>query len=75
MHNFVKIENNDGLVRDVRTNAVITSSSDKIRDYNAKKFAASQRDIAIQQNKKEIDDMKKDISDIKEMLTQLLKGK
>ena len=75
MHNFVKIEDNDSLVRDMRTNAVIASSSDKIRDYNMKKLAAAQRDEVLQKNQREIDDMKKDISDIKEMLTQLLKGK
>lgn len=75
MHNFVKIENNEALVRDIRTNAVINSSKDKIADYNAKKSAAIARDLAIKQNQQEINDMKKDISDIKEMLTLLLKGK
>lgn len=74
MHNFVKIENNEGLVRDMRTNAVISTSSDKIADYKAKKIAAEQRDMIIRKNQQEINDMKKDISDIKEMLTQLLKG-
>lgn len=75
MHDFVKIENNEGLVRDMRTNAIISTSSDKISDYRAKKIAAEQRDSIIKKNQEEINDMKKDISDIKEMLTQLLKGK
>lgn len=75
MHDFVKIENNEGLVRDMRTNAIVSTSSDKISDYRAKKIAAEQRDSIIKKNQEEINDMKKDISDIKEMLTQLLKGK
>lgn len=75
MHNFVKIENNDALVRDISTNAVINISSDKILDYNAKKAAAVMRDSALKKTQEEVNDMKKDISEIKEMLTLLLKGK
>lgn len=75
MHNFVKIENNDALVRDTTTNAVINISSDKIADYNAKKAASVMRDSVLKKTQEEVDDMKKDISEIKEMLTLLLKGK
>lgn len=75
MHNLVKIENAESLVRDMRTNAVINASSSKIKDYQHKRLAQEQRDAAIRKNQQEINDMKKDISDIKEMLTQLLKGK
>lgn len=75
MHKFVKIENNEALVRDMSTNAVINASHDKIADYNAKKAASALRDSMIQKNQEEINDMKKDISDIKEMLTLLIRGK
>lgn len=73
MHNLVQIEDNNELLRDVTSHAVLASSNKKILDYKAKKIAAEQQAAILKQNQEEIATLKNDMREIKEMINLLLK--
>jgi phage-related minor tail protein len=73
MHNLVQIEDNNELLRDVSSHAVLASSNKKILDYKAKKMAAEQQSAILRKNQEEIASLKNDMSEIKEMINLLLK--
>lgn len=73
MHNLVQIEDNNELLRDVTSHAVLASSNKKILDYRAKKIAAEQQAAVLKQNQEEIATLKNDMREIKEMINLLLK--
>lgn len=66
MHNLVKIENMNGLARDLSSHAVISTSEEAVKDYHRRKALAAQQQV-------QIDAMKQDINEIKEMLQALMK--
>lgn len=72
MHNFVQIDDNPGLVRDMRSHAVISTNSEKVNDYVARKAIASQRDSLINSQQHQINELKTDIEEIKTMLRALM---
>ena len=69
---YLKVQGNDGLVRDVESNAIINTNNNDYNNYlEQRNSALSKRDeIARQAN--EINIIKSDINDIKQMLLSLL---
>jgi hypothetical protein len=65
MTQFLKVEGNDSLVRDVSSKAIINTNSKEYQNYVEK------RNMMAKQ-KQEIDSLKKDMSEIKEMLATLI---
>jgi len=65
MHNFVSIDNQPDLIRDISNHAIITNSSHKISEYNARKKAMSEKENEIQS-------LKNDMEEIKKMLQVLM---
>ena len=62
---FVKIENEEDLVKDRETGAVINRNLDSLSAYKAKR----QKDLDM---KNRVDKMENDIGDIKSMLKELI---
>jgi hypothetical protein len=73
MRNLVEIEDNNELLRDVSSHAIVASSNKKILDYKAKKIAAEQQAAILRKNQEEITSLKNDMREIKEMINLLLK--
>lgn len=75
MSEYLKVEGNDGLVRDKESGAILSCSTDDYDTYKRKLNASLQMKAKLQKQEEEIADIKNDISDIKEMLYQLLNAK
>ena len=65
MTQFLKVQGNDSLVRDVSSKAIINTNSKEYQNY------VDKRNMMAKQ-KQEIDSLKKDMSEIKEMLATLI---
>ena len=73
MHNYVKIENMNGLARDLSSHAVISTSVEAFDEYQRRKALASQKTNELKKQQEEIDMLKRDIGEIKHMLQEILK--
>jgi len=73
MHNLLKIENMNGLARDVSSHAVISTSKETFQDYRRRKNLAEMQLNESKRQQEEIDSLKQDISEIKSMLQALMK--
>lgn len=73
MHNLIKIENVNGLARDVSSHAVISTSTEAYESYKIRKSLAANKKSEIEKQQEQIDIMKQDISEIKTMLQALIK--
>jgi hypothetical protein len=62
---FAKIENEDTLIRDTKTNAVLNTDMTALQQYRAKR----DRD---RQMLDDVENLKQDMSEIKELLKQLV---
>jgi hypothetical protein len=72
MHNYVKIDNEPGLVRDMSSHAVVLNAPEKIADYTARRNAAKNRAEELAEQRQEIESIKNDVHEIKSMLQALL---
>jgi len=75
MEGFVKIQNKDGLVRDLSSGAVINTNRTDRENYLQKRNAAKELNQQIKQNADKIEKIESDVTQIKEMLAMLIKGK
>jgi len=75
MEGFVKIQNKDGLVRDLSSGAVINTNRTDRENYLQKRNAAKELNQQIKQNSDKIEKIESDVTEIKEMLAMLIKGK
>lgn len=74
IHNYAKVENNDGLVRDLSTGAIINTSSADFQRYLTQKNAAAQRKNEIERQAQEINNIKTELSDIKQILLAMIEN-
>lgn len=72
MRDYVKIENRDGLCRDLSSGAVINTNNDEYENHMRKRAADKKIREQVQQNAKEINELKSDISEIKQLLISLV---
>jgi len=75
MEGFVKIQNKDGLVRDLSSGAVINTNRTDRENYLQKRNATKELNQQIKQNSDKIEKIESDVTEIKEMLAMLIKGK
>lgn len=75
MEGFVKIENKDGLVRDLSSGAVINTNRTDRENYLQKRNATKELNQQIKQNADKIQKIESDVTEIKEMLAMLIKDK
>jgi hypothetical protein len=71
MESILKILDNEHLVRDVKTNAVLNTDLSSLEKYKAKR----EREKKVSSTINEIENMKDEIKEIKSLLYQLLKEK
>jgi len=64
-HKFAKIKDNEKLVRDATSNAILNTDMSSLEQYRAR------RDSAAEQQK-EFETLKKEVSEIKQLLFQLV---
>ena len=72
MENYLKVESDTSLVRDVNTNAIINqnkSEYDKFLNISRKKY---EHKIKFDNLKSDVDSLKSDISEIKTLLKQIV---
>ena len=72
MENYLKVESDTSLVRDMNTNAIINqnkSEYDKFLNISRKKY---EEKIKFDNLKSDVDSMKTDISEIKNLLKQIV---
>lgn len=72
MSDYLKVEGNTGLVRDIATNAILNTDSGAYERYLAQKNAAKMRRDEISKQADEINNLKNEIGEIKQMLIALL---
>lgn len=75
MEGFVKIQNKDGLIRDLSSGAVINTNRTDRENYLQKRNATKELNQQIKQNSDKIQKIESDVTEIKEMLAMLIKGK
>jgi hypothetical protein len=75
MEGFVKIQNKDGLIRDLSSGAVINTNRTDRENYLQKRNATKELNQQIKQNTDKIEKIESDVTEIKEMLAMLIKGK
>jgi hypothetical protein len=75
MEGFVKIQNKDGLIRDLSSGAVINTNRTDRENYLQKRNATKELNQQIKQNADKIEKIESDVTEIKEMLAMLIKGK
>lgn len=62
---YVKIKDNEDLVRDQNSSAVLNVDTDALSKYKARREQQRKKD-------KEIEDLKRDVSEIKSLLLQMI---
>jgi hypothetical protein len=75
MTQYLKVEGNPSLVRDMGSNAIINTNVSEYETYLKNRDVALARKSQLEQNTDEINNLKQDISDIKQMLQLLIKTK
>lgn len=73
--NYVKVQGQDGLVRDPESGAILSINNNEFDAYKAKRQKEIERQKLIDQQVQEINALKSDMLEIKQMLSILIKGK
>jgi wobble nucleotide-excising tRNase len=69
---FVKIQDSDGLVRDLSSGAVINTNTTDYQNYLARKNSSKDMKQQIKQNADKIKQIESDVSEIKQLLITLI---
>ena len=72
MEGFVKIQNKDGLLRDLSSGAVINTNRTDYENYLQRKTASKELQQQIKQNSDKIEKIESDLSEIKQLLITLI---
>lgn len=75
LNNYLKVEGNDSLVRDMSTSAIINNNSTEYNNYLKKKSHMESQREEIQRNSNDINTIKQELSEIKELLLLSLQNK
>lgn len=69
---YIKVEGNDSLVRDMTTHAIINTNIGEYDLYIKKRQATKEQLEKLERHEEDINTIKQDLRDIRRMLTQLL---
>jgi hypothetical protein len=69
---FLKVEGNDGLIRDVSSRAILNTNSKEYESYLARKNAAKAQKQELERQGNELKELRSDISEIKELISILI---
>lgn len=69
---YLKVEGEDGLIRDIKTKAILNTNSKDYELYMARKNASRQQKEQLETQAMEIKQVKNELSEIKQMLSILI---
>jgi hypothetical protein len=69
---FLKVEGNDGLVRDVSSQAILNTNNKEYESYISRKNAIKAQKLELERQGKQIDQINSDLSEIKQMISILI---
>ena len=75
LNNIVKVEGHASLVRDMSSNAIISTNDSDYEAYRKRRELEKKRQSMIDDHVKEIESIKQDVLEIKQMLSMLISGK
>jgi len=68
---YVKIKDNDKLIRDINSKAILNTDRAGLEQYYAKRAVAKQQQQEQYETKKKIAQLEQDMSEIKDLLKQI----
>lgn len=74
VNKFLKVEGHHALVRDVASNAIISTNDSEFKAYQKRREIEKNNKKLIDDQLHDIEALKSDINEIKSMLSQLIKG-
>ena len=69
---YLKVQGEDGLIRDVSTQAILNNNNKEYESYVARREAAKAQKLELERQGKELTQVKSDISEIKQMISILI---
>lgn len=72
MQGFVKVQDKEGLVRDLSSGAIINTNTSEFENYLKKRQAAKQMREDLDKQSEQINNIKNEISEIKQLLITLI---
>lgn len=75
VNQLAKVEGHSSLVRDMSSNAIISTNDSEYAAYQKRREAEKKRAMKMEQQVEEIEGLKKEISEIKQLLVQLISSK
>lgn len=72
MQGFVKVQDKEGLVRDLSSGAIINTNTSEYENYVRKRNAAKQLREDLDKQSKEINNIKNELGEIKQLLIKLI---
>jgi hypothetical protein len=72
--NYKKVEGHETLIRDLDSNAIISTDQEEYNAYMLKKQNAINSSIMLKKNAQDIESLRKEMQEIKSMLSMLIKG-
>ena len=69
---YLKVQGEDGLVRDISSQAILNTNNKEYESYVARRDAAKAQKLELERQGKELTQVKSDISEIKQMISILI---
>jgi hypothetical protein len=69
---YLKVQGEDGLVRDVSNQAILNTNNKEYESYIARRNAALAQKLELERQGKELTEVKSELSEIKQMLSILI---
>lgn len=75
MNKYLKVEGHDSLVRDTKSNAILSTSDHDYESYKRSRDNVMRQRELIKNQNEEIQNIKSEMREIKQMLSILIKGR
>jgi hypothetical protein len=75
MSDYIKVKDNDSLVRDAKTGAILNIDQSEYENFRIKALANKNMKTRLDLQEKDIQEIKSDIADIKQLLLALFANK
>ena len=69
---YLKVQGEDGLIRDVSNQAILNTNNKEYESYIARRNAALAQKLELERQGKELTEVKSELSEIKQMLSILI---
>jgi hypothetical protein len=69
---YLKVQGEDGLVRDVYSQAILNTNNKEYESYIARRDAVKSQKLELERQGRELNQVKSDLSEIKQMLSILI---